>query len=249
MPLENMQTVEPSRTGEGENKNSFEEKDKNAGYPFDALELLNSVKDSVVDLTSISHWGILPTGIYWGKGFFIADPHRKPGDNSCLIVTDNHVIGENDWISAKTNDGKYPIVEVDYRDKENDLAYLRITNRSPFHCPKLYLADGDTQAKPREMGIIARAGDSNPRKYYYVQPTRTAPRSNFSTIAEEGENPSRPWMALVGVGGEPGDSGAPYVNRNGRVEGIVVAGSVFRVFATPAAEIQKSLLRRQLSKQ
>lgn len=243
--LETTQAFEPAQPTKTENQNTPEGKSN----PFDAVALLNSVKDSVVDLTSISHWGIVPTGIYWGKGFFVEDPYRKPGDNSCLIVTDNHVMGENDWISAKTANGKSPRVEIDYRDKENDLAYLRLTNISPFDCPRLYLAEGDPQTKPRELGIIARAGDSNPRKYYHVQPTRTAPRSYYSSVAEEGENPSRPWTALAGAGGEPGDSGAPYVNRHGKVEGIVVAGTLFRVFATPAAEIQKSLLKRQLSKQ
>ena len=223
-------------------------RDSNGSSSFDALSLFNSVKDSVVDLTAVSHWGLIPTGFGSGKGFYIADPYDKSDKPSCLIVTDNHVIGDDAWLSARTNDGKVPNIEVDYIDKTNDLAFLRVTDKGAYKCPRLDLANAKSESSDRELSIIARAGDSNPRKYYYVQPMMSAPRSRFGAELREGEDPSRQWIALSGAGGAPGDSGAPYINREGKVAGIVVAGTGWRVFATPAADINQSLLKRHSSR-
>ncbi len=156
-----------------------------------------------------------------GSGFII--------DESGLIVTNNHVIGEAEEIRVTLHDGTELEAEIVGRDREVDLALLRVKTDKPLKAVKF----GDSDA--------ARVGDwviaiGNP---YGLGGTVTA-----GIISARGRNINvGPYDNFIQVDApiNRGNSGGPLFNMNGEVIGINTAiyspsgGSVGIGFAIPSA--------------
>lgn len=161
-----------------------------------------------------------------GTGFFIS----KDG----LLVTNYHVIGEGKKITLETADGKeIDIASVYAFDRENDLAILKAVNPSGS-----FLAISDSSTFQDGTSVVA-VGNPQGLKHSVVT----------GVISGKREIEGRE-MLQVAIPIEPGNSGGPIVNLEGKVLGILTIKSLVTNnlgFAIPAEQLNKLLKTNPVS--
>ncbi|GGE42593.1 serine protease [Agaricicola taiwanensis] len=171
-----------------------------------------------------------PTGE--GSGFVV--------DPSGLIVTNNHVIEGSDGIEVTLNDGTKLPAEVVGRDKETDIAVLRVKPSSPLKAVKYGNSDALTVGEwvvalgnPFGIGLSASSGIISGRN-------RDIRSGRFDAFIQTDASINK------------GNSGGPLFNLNGEVIGINTAilsptgGSIGIGFAVPittASRVVDQLVR------
>lgn len=168
--------------------------------PDKTVEMLaESAKKSVV-VISISGRDGKQQGI--GAGFIIS----KDG----LIATNAHVIGEGRPISVQMKDGKeYPVVSVHATQRNADLAIIKIDHKD---LPALEL--GDSNQLKQGQAVVAM-GNPHGLKHSIV--------SGVVSGTREIDGRS---MIQVAMPIEPGNSGGPLLDLQGRVQGIITMKSL-----------------------
>jgi serine protease Do len=182
-------------------------------------ELAKQARPAVVVITFTGRDG-KPQGL--GTGFVVA------ADG--LIATNLHVVGEARPVTVQTADGKqYPVKSVHASDRALDLALLRIDAKG---LPVLELGDSDalTAGQP-----VVALGHPRGLKYSVVN----------GIVSGRPKIDGRPMIQLA-IPIEPGNSGGPLLDGQGRVVGILTLKSQRTPnlgFAMPVNAL-KSLLRR-----
>lgn len=162
-------------------------------------ELTEQVKKSLAVITFVGRDG-KQEGL--GSGFVI--------DSAGLIATNRHVIGEARPLTVQMNDGKkYEVVSVHASDRLLDLAVLKIDAQG---LPALPL--GDSDALKQGQSVIA-LGNPHGLKYSVV----AGVVSGFREM--EGRK-----MIQLAIPIEPGNSGGPLLDMQGRVHGILTMKSL-----------------------
>ncbi|NBR07130.1 MAG: serine protease [Planctomycetes bacterium] len=139
-----------------------------------------------------------------GTGFFIS----KDG----LLATNYHVIGEGKKITLETADGKEIDISSVYAfDRENDLAILKAINPSGS-----FLQISDSTTFQDGTSVVA-VGNPQGLKHSVVS----------GVISGKREIDGRE-MLQVAIPIEPGNSGGPIVNLEGKVLGILTIKSRFQ---------------------
>ncbi len=135
-----------------------------------------------------------------GTGFVVGDG---------LIATNMHVIGEARTITVQTSDGKkYEATHVHATDRNSDLAVIRIDLKD---MAVLKLADSDTLKQGQAIVALG-----NPQGLdYSVASGVVSARREIDGIS----------MIELRVPIEPGNSGGPLLDREGRVHGILTLKS------------------------
>ncbi|QDT20960.1 transglutaminase family protein [Gimesia chilikensis] len=163
-----------------------------------AEDLAVRAKESVV---SVSFAGRDGQEAGMGTGFVI--------DANGLIATNLHVIGEARPITVQLLDGtSYEVQEVYATDRQMDLAVLKIAvdNLKP-----LKLAEPDTLKQGAEVVVL---GNPQGLRYSVVKGVNSGTR----------EVDGKPMLQLA-IPIEPGNSGGPVLDSQGRVQGIVTLKS------------------------
>ncbi|HBH52054.1 MAG TPA: hypothetical protein DDY91_09190 [Planctomycetaceae bacterium] len=157
-----------------------------------------------------------------GTGF-VVDPQG-------LIATNLHVIGEGRPISVQTSDGRrLDVTSVEAFDRHVDLALIRVDARD---LPALPL--GDSSSIRQGQSVIA-LGNPQGLKYSVV-----------AGVLSGTQEIDRRTMLQLAIPIEPGNSGGPVLDRQGRVLGVVTMKSAVTDnlgFAMPVNEL-KSLRDR-----
>src|SRR5262245_48388883 len=162
-------------------------------------ELAAKVKDSIVVIGYAGREGS-PQGL--GTGFVI--------DKSGLIATNLHVIGEARPISVQTADGKTLAVKaVHASDRPLDLAIVQVEAEN---LPALTLA-GSEPVAPGESVVVM--GNPQGLKHSVVSGVVSGTREI------DGRN-----MLQLAIPVEPGNSGGPVLDMQGRVLGVVTMKSL-----------------------
>ena len=157
-----------------------------------------------------------------GSGFVIA--------TNGLIATSLHVVGEARPISVELADGKHcEVVEIHAWDRKLDLAILRV-NASPL--PALRLGDSDTL---KQGAPVVAMGNPLGLQHSIVQGVVSA-RRDFDGLE----------MIQLAIPIEPGNSGGPLLDLEGRVHGILTLKSAMTPnlgFATPVNALKLLLAK------
>lgn len=162
-------------------------------------ELAEFAKRSVVVVT-VSGRDAKQQGI--GSGFVISPDG--------LIATNAHVIGEGRPISVQFHDGKqFPVTEVHATQRSADLAILRIDRQG---LPSLEL--GDATALKQGQAVVAM-GNPHGLKHSIVSGVVSGTREI------DGRN-----MIQLAMPIEPGNSGGPLLDMQGRVQGVITMKSL-----------------------
>ncbi len=181
--------------------------------------LTAKVQSSVVTISSASRGGG-QAGV--GTGFVI--------DASGLVATCLHVIGEGRPISIQLGEGKLlEMTGVHAWDRKLDLAIIRVKS---VGLPALTLGDSSTQAQG--TAVIA-VGNPLGLRHSVVQGVISAKRE-FDGVE----------MLQLAIPVEPGNSGGPVIDREGRVQGILSMKSALSPnlgFAVPINAL-KTLLEK-----
>jgi regulator of sirC expression with transglutaminase-like and TPR domain len=136
-----------------------------------------------------------------GSGFIIAPDG--------LIATNLHVIGEARPVAVQTADGrKYDVVAVEAYDRPLDLAVIRIDAKN---LPALAL--GNSDALKQGQGVVA-LGNPQGLRHSVVA----------GVVSGTREIDGRQMIQLA-IPIEPGNSGGPLLDLDGRVEGILTMKS------------------------
>jgi serine protease Do len=147
-----------------------------------------------------------------------------------LIATNLHVIGESRPISVEMADGKrYDATAVHATDRPADLAVIRIDAKD---LPALDL--GDSDALPQGEAVVALGN-----------PLGLA-RSVVSGVVSARRKIDDQSMIQVGMAIEPGNSGGPLLDLQGRVQGIITLKSLVEGnvgFATPVNALKPLLAK------
>lgn len=155
-----------------------------------------------------------------GTGFVVK------GDG--LIATNLHVIGEGRPITVETADGKrYPVTSVHASDRARDLALLRVAAQD---LPALELGDSD---QLKEGQAVIALGNPLGLTYSVVS----------GVVSGKREIEGRPMIQLA-IPIEPGNSGGPLLDMQGRVYGILAMKSLVTRnlgFAVPINQLQPLL--------
>ncbi len=156
-----------------------------------------------------------------GTGFFVADG---------LVASNLHVIGEARPISVELADGTtHDVTAVHATDRDGDLAVVRIAVKGPAPLP---LAAADTLADGAEIVAIG-----NPHGL-----ERSVVAGRVSGLRQmQGID-----MIQLAMPVEPGNSGGPVIDRQGRVQGIVSMKSLVTPnlgFAVSAQRLRNLLAR------
>ncbi|MFN6104494.1 MAG: S1C family serine protease, partial [Planctomycetaceae bacterium] len=153
-----------------------------------------------------------------GTGFVI--------DGEGLIATNLHVIGEGRPISVQTSDGRrLEVQSVEAFDRHVDLALIRVAARD---LPPLPL--GDSTAIRQGQSVIA-LGNPQGLKYSVV-----------AGVLSGTQEIDRRSMLQLAIPIEPGNSGGPVLDRQGRVLGVVTMKSAVTDnlgFAMPVNELKR----------
>jgi len=165
--------------------------------PRTAEQLAASARKSVVMILAAGRTG-KPEGV--GTGFVVGDG---------LIATNMHVIGEARAITVQTSDGKrHEATTVHATDRGADLAVIRIDLKA---LPALELGNSDDVKQGREVVSLG-----NPRGLEYsVAHGVVSARRDIDGRA----------MIELRMPVEPGNSGGPLLDTNGRVQGVVTLKS------------------------
>ncbi|WP_298866227.1 transglutaminase family protein [uncultured Gimesia sp.] len=166
--------------------------------PLTAEELAANAKESVVSVTFAGRDG-QQAGL--GTGFVIG------ADG--LVATNLHVIGEARPISVQFLNGKkYDVKEVYATDRQMDLAVLKIDAQALKPLP---LAKPDSLKQGAEVIVL---GNPQGLRYSVVKGVNSGSR----------EIDGKPMIQLA-IPIEPGNSGGPVLDSQGRVQGIVTLKS------------------------
>ena len=186
-------------------------------------ELTASVRDSLVVVSQVGRDGA-DRGL--GSGFVISEDG--------LIATCNHVIGESRELKVRLASGEeYEATAVHAWDRKLDLAVLRIDTGEKKLEP-LELGDSDDLEEGQRVVTI---GNPHGLSFSVVEGLVSAIRE----IDEGGGE-----MIQVAIPVEPGNSGGPLIDLEGKVFGIVSMKSTVTDnigFATPANAL-KALLEK-----
>jgi S1-C subfamily serine protease/regulator of sirC expression with transglutaminase-like and TPR domain len=217
-------TVSPSFSAE---KSSASEKPSNSNKtpsPDAANPSTKSVEDLAAEarksVVVISHYGRdgKPDGV--GAGFVLSPDG--------LIATSLHVIGEARPISVQLLNGKvFDATEVVAWDRKLDLAVIRI---DAANLPALPLGDSDTL---RQGTPVVAIGNPHGLDYSVVQGVVSAKR-DFDFVE----------MIQVAIPVEPGNSGGPLLDLQGRVHGLLTLKSAVTAnlgFAMPVNSLKQIL--------
>ena len=137
-----------------------------------------------------------------GSGFVVSEDG--------LIATNLHVIGEARPISVQFADGKkFEVTEVHATEKAMDLAVLRI---NAANLKPLMLGDSDTLKAGQPVVAIG-----NPLGFKYSVVS--------GVVSEKREVDGKP-MIQVAIPIEPGNSGGPLLDHEGRVHGLLTLKSL-----------------------
>jgi len=166
--------------------------------------------------------------------FFGEDPHKKfkqrslgSGfiiDSAGFIVTNNHVVEKADKIKVKLKDGHEFDAEIVWRDKNTDIALIKI--EAPNHLPVVAL--GDSEVLKVGQWVIAIGSP------FGLEHTVTA-----GIVSAKGRViGSGPYDNFIQTDASinPGNSGGPLVDMSGKVVGIntaIVAAGQGIGFAVP----------------
>ncbi|MDB5391670.1 MAG: peptidase and chymotrypsin/Hap [Planctomycetaceae bacterium] len=162
-------------------------------------QLAESVRQSVV-VISVSGRDGKQQGI--GAGFVISP--------AGLIATNAHVIGEGRPISIQFHDGKqFPVTEVHATQRMADLAILRIDRKG-----LVALELGDATALKQGQAVVAM-GNPHGLKHSIVS----------GVVSGTREIDGRSMIQLA-MPIEPGNSGGPLLDMQGRVQGIITMKSL-----------------------
>jgi len=127
-----------------------------------------------------------------------------------LIATNAHVIGEGRPIAVEFADGKkFDVVSVHAHDQKRDLAIIKIDAKGLKALP---LGDSD---KLKDGQAIVVFGNPKGLKYSVVSGVVSAVREY------EGNK-----MIQLAIAVEPGNSGGPLVDMQGRVQGVITLKSL-----------------------
>jgi S1-C subfamily serine protease/regulator of sirC expression with transglutaminase-like and TPR domain len=179
--------------------------------------LAKQSRDSVVLVTHHGRDG-KQDGV--GSGFVISPDG--------LIATCLHVIGESRPIHIQLADGtRYEATEVHAWDRKLDLAIVRISAKN---LPALRLGDSDSLRQGREVVAI---GHPLGLEHSIVQGVVSA-RRDFEGVE----------MIQIAIPIEPGNSGGPLLDLQGRVHGVLMLKSAMTDnlgFAMPVNELKRLL--------
>ena len=165
-----------------------------ADVTLSVAEIAAAVRPSLVTVTQVGREG--PNGS--GSGFVIS------GEG--LIATNRHVIGQGQRLRVETSDGrKHDVTEIVASDAQMDLAILRVATKDLL---PLNFADSDS-AKQGEA--IVAMGNPKGMSYSVVEGVISEPKREIE---------GRP-MIQVAIPIEPGNSGGPLLDRQGRVLGVL----------------------------
>ncbi|WP_299467612.1 tetratricopeptide repeat protein [uncultured Gimesia sp.] len=161
-------------------------------------ELAENAKESVVSVSFAGRDG-QQAGL--GTGFVIA--------SDGLVATNMHVIGEARPITVQFSNGKqYEVKEVYATDRQMDLAVLKIDAQDLIPLP---LAEPDSLKQGAEVIVL---GNPQGLRYSVVKGVNSGTR----------EIDGKPMIQLA-IPIEPGNSGGPVLDSQGRVQGIVTLKS------------------------
>lgn len=187
-------------------------------------------QDSVADLTRrlrpsvvvVSHYGREGKQDGVGAGFVIS--------SDGLIATCAHVIGEARRITVRLADGReHDVTEVHAWDRNLDLAIVRI---DAGKLPPLAL--GDSDELPQGAPVLA-IGNPLGMEHSVVQGVVSA-RREFEHVE----------MIQLAIPIEPGNSGGPLVDMQGRVHGLLTLKAALSAnlgFATPVNELKRLIAK------
>ena len=180
--------------------------------------LISSSRNSVV---TISQFGRDSKEEGVGAGFAIS---------SNLIATALHVIGESRSISVRVSDGgDLDVTEIHAWDRKLDLAIIRVNAASLRPLPL-----GDSDDLQQGASVIA-IGNPLGLEHSVVEGVVSAKRE-FDSIE----------MIQLAIPIEPGNSGGPLLDRDGRVHGILTMKSALSRnlgFAVPINALKKLIER------
>lgn len=162
-------------------------------------ELAKQIKPSIVVVTVKGRESARDT---LGTGFVI--------DSNGLIATNLHVIGESRPIAVEMADGKkFDVVSIQATDRLRDLALIKIDAKD---LPALPLGDSDTL---KDGQSIVALGNPQGLKHSVVA----------GVVSGRREIDGRPMIQLA-IPLEPGNSGGPLVDMDGKVQGIITLKSL-----------------------
>jgi regulator of sirC expression with transglutaminase-like and TPR domain len=165
--------------------------------PKTAEQLAAAARKSVVRILSTGRTG-KPEGV--GTGFVVGDG---------LVATNMHVIGEARPVTVQTSDGKrYEATAVHASDRGADLAIIRIDAKG---LPPLELGNSDEVKQGREVVSLG-----NPRGLEY---------SVASGVVSARRDIDGRAMIELRMPVDPGNSGGPLLDTQGRVQGVVTLKS------------------------
>lgn len=175
-----------------------EQSERNPNRTLTATELATNAKESVVAVSFAGRDG-RQAGL--GTGFVIS----KEG----LIATNLHVIGEARPISVQFLNGKkYDVSAIHATDRQMDLAILKIEANDLKPLP---LAEPDSLKQGAPIVVL---GNPQGLRYSVVQGVNSGAR----------KIDGKPMIQLA-IPIEPGNSGGPVLDAEGRVQGIVTLKS------------------------
>jgi regulator of sirC expression with transglutaminase-like and TPR domain len=162
-------------------------------------QIAKSARSSVVVITMMGRDG-KTHGL--GTGFVI--------DAGGLVATNLHVIGEGRQLAVETADGKrHEVTAVHASDRSLDLAVLRIDAKD---LPALKLGDSD---ELKDGQAVVALGNPHGLKHSVVAGVVSAQRPI------EGRK-----MIQLAIPLEPGNSGGPLLDMQGRVQGVLTLKSL-----------------------
>jgi hypothetical protein len=173
--------------------------------PFHKTRVMDAANPNVV---RIKIKGVAWAG--WGTGFVVASPRA----DELLIVTNHHVVGGADQISAllvtpSGRSSELAGLEVVKEDHENDLVLLRAA-RLPGLPNGLYLSPSGPQLA-EDVAAIGYPGG---------QPNVTFESGDISSLTKEVDGRA---YIQTNANINPGSSGGPVVDACGAVVGVVTA--------------------------
>ena len=145
-------------------------------------------------------------GLGHGSGFLAAIPGVPEG----LVVTDDHVVADDSVASVYLDSATHVSAVVVARDREADLALLRIPISRCANCPKL------TLARPKSGEPLVIAGERVLAIGFPLHQTMTLTTGVVSSV--------RDGAIISDVNINHGNSGGPMLNLEGEVVGVNAFG-------------------------
>ena len=210
-------TVAADRSPSGKARSTGKAGPKSETPPLSVEALTEQIKQSVVVISHFDRDG-KEDGV--GAGFVVS--------SNGLIATSLHVIGEGRPIRIQFSDGRsFDPIEIHAWDRKLDLAVIRIP---ATNLPALTLADSDSL---KQGTSVLAMGNPLGLKHSVVQGVVSA-RRDFEGVE----------MIQLAIPIEPGNSGGPLLDMQGRVNGLLTMKSAMSAnlgFATPANELKPLL--------